>query len=139
MITGIMRVVLRWYSAKPGIISTILVYKRVRSGSAATARPGLELFGAGFHRDQRIGQEVVVPIRVGRGAAFGGDDDETIAIADTGDRIDAFLPALCPNGMQEQQRPAGERAADFAGVGPELLDDPQVTFILWITHSNLLL
>src|SRR5450759_5314005 len=33
--TGMTRTVLRWYSAKPGIISTMWLYKRVRSGSTA--------------------------------------------------------------------------------------------------------
>jgi hypothetical protein len=40
--------------------------------------------------------------------------------------------------MQKQQRPAGKRTADFTGIGPKLLDDPQVAIILWITHLNLL-
>ena len=34
--TGITRLVLRRYSSKPGITSTILSYRRVRSGSSAT-------------------------------------------------------------------------------------------------------
>jgi hypothetical protein len=100
--------------------------------------PHLKLLGAYFHRDQRIGNEVVVPVGVGWGAAFGGNDHEPIAIRDVSDWINPGLSTFCANGMQQEQCPARKRAANLAGVGPKLLDDRHVPFI-YVAHSQLLI
>src|SRR5512142_2435432 len=84
-----------------------------------------------------MGKDVVVPIRIGRGAALRGDNHQTVAIPDVGEWMNAFLPTLCPNRMQKKQRSASEPAADLARVSPELINNRLVR-VVCMHHLSLL-
>jgi hypothetical protein len=84
-----------------------------------------------------MSDDVVVPIRMGRGASFGGNHHELVPIADIGNWINTFLLALCPNRMQKKQSFSSKMAANLAGVSSKLINDCLVPMGL-IAHQILL-
>ena len=56
--------------------------------------------------DGGVGEQVAVPIGVGRGARFGGDDDDLVAVFGVDQRRGAGLAALGAGGGEEDERGA---------------------------------
>jgi hypothetical protein len=88
------------------------------------ARDRLETLAIDLDGHARVGDEVVIPGRVARRAAHGGDDDDVV----TGPRVDergfARLAALRAGGREDEDVAADERAvARMALVGPHVVDE----------------
>src|SRR5439155_13129456 len=72
--------------------------------------------------DFGVSEQVMIPVRVGWRAAFGGEDEQALAIAQVHRRVGAALAALCSGGREQKQRPAFPHAADLSFIGPERLN-----------------
>src|SRR5262249_18382769 len=75
-----------------------LVFLPLRNGSAS-----LELLATQFYRYDRVGKQVMVPVRVGWRASLGGNDDKVVAIRRRRQRSDAGLPTFRAGGGQQKQ------------------------------------
>src|SRR5205807_561646 len=92
-------------------------------GDAGGDREGL---GTDLDAGPGGGEEVVVPVRVGRRARLRGEDGELVAHRLVDDRVDALLAAAGAGGVEQENRGALEGAADATLVGAKLLDDRAV-------------
>lgn len=79
----------------------------------------------GLDRDARIGEEIVVPVRVRRCAGARSDDQHAFAalVMRVADRGRVGRAGLGSGGGEEEQPGVLERAADLPSVGAEFLDD----------------
>lgn len=53
-------------------------------GALGDGRPRLELLGSDLERDEGARQHIVISVRIGRRARFGGQDDELVAVLRVG-------------------------------------------------------
>ncbi len=78
--TGMTRSVFSSYSAKPGRAAAARDQISSRSAPSTSVDRDGEAVGAHLDVDRRVGLEVVVPVRVGRGAALRRDDRHPVAL-----------------------------------------------------------
>ena len=90
----------------------------------------VEGFGTDLDGCFRVGHQIMVPIRVGRCASFGGEYDQTVAIGQVHQRRCVTLAAPGAGRCEEEQGRALEWAADFALVRAEFFDD----LVVPVTH-----
>ena len=81
-----------------------------------------ERLRAVLDRDLGGGLQVVVPVGVGRRAAFRGEDGDLVALDERHERDLSDLAALGPDGVQDDEGGVAELGR-LAAVGPELRDD----------------
>jgi hypothetical protein len=94
--------------------------RRFRSSGAG---PEAACLGADLRGDVGVGDQVVIPVGIGRLARFGREDgDAAVAKILVHHRLDSFLAASGANGIEQQERRSGEVAAHLSAVGAELLD-----------------
>src|SRR6266508_2905328 len=85
-------------------------------------RTDWESLATNLDRRARVGQQVVVPVRVGRPAVVGGDDDLPVAVRQIHERRRALCAGPGAGGGEEQQVATRQGAA----IGAELLDNGSV-------------
>jgi hypothetical protein len=86
--------------------------------------------GTDFSGYARIGDEVVIPVRVGRVASPGCKHSNSFfAEISIHHRVDPLSPAAGTDGVQQQQRCSCEWAADNAPVVAKLSNDPVVPIV----------
>jgi hypothetical protein len=85
-------------------------------------RPRLVGLASELNRDLWVGEDVVVPVWVCRRSTFGGEDEDTVALAQIHHGIRAALAALGAGRREQEQGPTFPHATDLAVVRPELLD-----------------
>jgi hypothetical protein len=89
-----------------------------------------------LHRDVRVRDEVVVPVRMSGRAGVGGDHEQPVGRRNEHHRCRAHDPAAGTDRGEQQQR----TTVGSATVGPEVLDDLAVVclHIVRKSHHNLL-
>src|SRR5579884_1126972 len=95
---------------------------------------GMKFLVADLDGDFGVGEQVVVPGRVGGRAAFGGEDEQAVAVAHVHHRVGARLAALRAGGREEQQGSAFPYAADLPSVGPKLFNNLAIP-VIPLRHS----
>jgi hypothetical protein len=83
---------------------------------------GFVLFATYFDGDDGVGDEVEVPLRVGRGAALGGEYVDAIVAFEVGDGVGAGESGFGTHGVEEDELLPGA-ASDGAAVQAEFVDD----------------
>src|SRR5205823_1910448 len=97
----------------------------------------LELLPAGFDCDLGMGRQVVIPGRVGRGPAFGGDDDVVALLPRVDQGVLAVLAGFGAPGGQDQDVTALEgTAGGLAAVLSKVLDQVAVEIEVAATHTR---
>src|SRR5260370_24254750 len=64
---------------------------------------GLKGFGSDLNGHIGMGDDIVIPIRIGWRAAFGRDDDQALTISCVCQRVDTLLAASGPRSCQQEQ------------------------------------
>src|SRR5258706_11862293 len=85
-------------------------------------RDGRVRLVADLDSDLGMGEQVVIPVGVGGPASSGGEDEQSVALAQIHHRVGAALAALGAGGREQQQRSALPHATDLALMRPERLN-----------------
>ena len=122
--SGIRRAVLAWNSSNAGDAAISFGHSSACAVPVSFFCQRGERFGAEFDLDRRVCFEVVVPGGVRWRSTVGGGDDETAvglrAVCERGDSLGSGSGA---DVVDEDDRGAGQVAADMPVVCPELGDD----------------
>src|SRR5262249_26550309 len=101
----------------------LLIEEPLALGTGCNRGFGFKAFAAEIDRRRRVGNQVVVPVRIARTTGVGCDEHDAIAVTRVDQRRRVSPSRASALGCEEQQRSAGELTSDFAVVGFELLDD----------------
>src|SRR5262249_27645833 len=105
-----------WHQRRLGIEEAVALL------TLGHGRPGLEVLGSDLDGHDRVGNQVVVPGRVGWGGALGGDDHVAVAVPRVHERCGVGRPALSAlRGQQHDGRSLENSLLDLSRVGSELL------------------
>src|SRR5262245_33488957 len=109
---------------KTGPVALLPLPDRVPFPAHRDPRPRRKRLGAELDGHVGMGDDVVVPVRVGRGTALGGKDgDGVLGDGLVRDRVDPLGARLRAAVMQQEERSTREVAAHPPGVAAELVDD----------------
>jgi hypothetical protein len=87
---------------------------------------GLEGVAGEFDGDGGVSDEVVVPVGIGRFAAFRSDDDDAVVVGCVEQGNGVGETGVGAGGGQQQNGAVGVAAGESTAGGAELLDDPAV-------------
>src|SRR5262249_3805398 len=107
----------------------LLIEEPLALGTGCNRGFGFKAFAAEIDRRRRVGNQVVVPVRIARTTGVGCDEHDAIAVTRVDQRRRVSPSRASALGCEEQQRSAGELTSDFAVVGFELLDDLAIEFL----------
>src|SRR5258708_27659778 len=98
---------------------------------------GLKGFGSDLNGDIGMGDDIVIPIRMGWRAGFGRDDDQALTISCVCQRVDTLLAALRAHCGKQDQRRSCIRSTNLAFVRMKFLYNLAIPSLIIVHHSSL--